>query len=325
MSRQEIKEWLYTILIAVVLVIVIRAFVLDTRLVPTTSMVPTIMPGDRLFVEKVSHRLTGLNRGDVVVFEPPPSSALTDDLIKRLIALPGDSVEVKDGQLYINGIPQDEPYIAEKIEYNLEAKEIPPGKLFVLGDNRNGSYDSHEWGFVDIESVEGKALITYWPLDRFKLWWQEPKSTAKIEDFSQENAELQKLLPEQKGFQWVYSGFAEYGHRMELVSLGSTPQGEKAYHLTGQVDDVSAGEAKGDFSLNIDYIIQDGVLIQRKNAEKMLDTFKEIELIRTPLQQGTKWEQTVLDQAGRQYGLVCTITEIKDEEGEKDLYCSLPG
>lgn len=168
--RQEIKEWIYTLLIAVVLVIIIRTFLLDSRVVPTTSMVPTIKPGDRLFVEKISHRFSGLERGEVIVFKPPIKSGLKDDLIKRLIALPGDTVEVKDSKLYINDEPQDEPYLNEPIQYSYKKVTVPEGKLFVMGDNRNRSYDSHEWGFVDIVSVKGKAFFTYWPLNRMMAW-----------------------------------------------------------------------------------------------------------------------------------------------------------
>lgn len=170
MSRQEIKEWIYTILIALVLVVVIRAFILDTRVVPTSSMVPTIMPGDRLFVEKITYRFQGLERGEVIVFKPPAQSQLKDDLIKRLIALPGDTVEVKNGKLYVNDQPQDEPYLAEEIQYTMKKMEVPSDKIFVLGDNRNRSFDSHEWGFAELSSVKGKAFITYWPFDRFRVW-----------------------------------------------------------------------------------------------------------------------------------------------------------
>ena len=170
MSRHEIKEWIYTVAIALVLVVVIRAFVLDTRVVPTTSMVPTIMPGDRLFVEKITYRFQGLERNEVIVFKPPAQSGLKDDLIKRLIALPGDTVEVKNGKLYVNDIAQEEPYLAEPIQYTMKKIRVPPGKIFVLGDNRNRSYDSHEWGFADAGSVKGKALLTYWPLDRVRIW-----------------------------------------------------------------------------------------------------------------------------------------------------------
>lgn len=169
-NKQEVKEWVMTILTAVVLVIIIRAFILDSRIVPTPSMVPTIQCRDRLFVEKITHRFWGLERGEVIVFVPPKQSQLTDDLIKRLIGLPGDIIEIKDGTLYINNEPQEEPYLAESIQYEYGPVKVPEGKIFVLGDNRNRSYDSHEWGFADLDSVKGKALITYWPLDRLKYW-----------------------------------------------------------------------------------------------------------------------------------------------------------
>lgn len=167
---QEIKEWIITILIALVLVVIIRMFILDSRIVPTTSMVPTIKPGDRLFVEKITHRFSGLERGEVIVFKPPAQSGLKDDLIKRLIALPGDTVEIKDGKLFLNGEVQTEDYLAEPLKYNMPEITVPENKLFMLGDNRNRSYDSHEWGFVDIQNVKGKAFITYWPLNRMKIW-----------------------------------------------------------------------------------------------------------------------------------------------------------
>ena len=169
-NKQEVKEWVMTILTAVVLVIIIRAFILDSRVVPTPSMVPTIQCGDRLFVEKITHRFWGLERGEVIVFVPPKQSQLTDDLIKRLIGLPGDIIEIKDGTLYINYEPQEEPYLAESIQYEYGPVKVPEGKIFAPGDNRNRSYDSHERGFADLDSVKGKALITYWPLDRLKYW-----------------------------------------------------------------------------------------------------------------------------------------------------------
>lgn len=167
---QEIREWIYTILIAVILVIIIRTFLLDSRIVPSSSMEPSIIPGDRLFVQKVTHRITGFERGDVVVFKPPTESGLQEDLIKRLIALPGDTVEVKESVLYINGEPQEEPYISEPINYEMSPLTVPEDSIFVLGDNRNYSLDSHVWGFANINSVKGKAWVTYWPLKRIKTW-----------------------------------------------------------------------------------------------------------------------------------------------------------
>ena len=166
-NRQELNEWIITILTAIVLVIVIRTFILDSRVVPTPSMVPTIEPWDRLFVEKVTHRFKGLERV-IVLFHR--NNWLKDDLIKRLIALPGDTVEIKGGKVYVNDEPLDEPYLAEPMHYEYPLIQVPEGKIFVLGDNRNRSYDSHEWGFADLESVKGKALFTYWPLNRMKYW-----------------------------------------------------------------------------------------------------------------------------------------------------------
>lgn len=169
-NKQEVKEWIITILTAIILVVIIRAFIIDSRIVPTPSMVPTIQCNDRLFVEKITHRFKGLERGEVIVFVPPEQSGLKDDLIKRLIGLPGDTIEIKEGTLYVNNESQEEPYLAEPIQYELAPVLVPEGKIFVLGDNRNRSYDSHEWGFAELDSVKGKALITYWPLNRIKYW-----------------------------------------------------------------------------------------------------------------------------------------------------------
>lgn len=170
MDRQELKEWVGVILTAIAIVVLLRVFIIDNRVVPTPSMVPSIECGDRLFVEKVTHRFKGLNRGEVIVFAPPEASGLTDDLIKRLIGLPGDTVEIRDGQLYVNDKVVQEPYLAEPIENDFAKVTVPPGKIFVLGDNRNHSFDSEEWGFADVDSVKGKAFYTYWPLNRMKYW-----------------------------------------------------------------------------------------------------------------------------------------------------------
>jgi signal peptidase I len=170
MERQEIKEWVIVVLTAIISVLIIRTFILDSRIIPSPSMVPSIQPGDRMFVEKITHRFKGLERGDVIVFAPPKESGEKDDFIKRLIGLPGDTVEVKDGKLYVNDEPQDEPYLAEPMRYTYNKVKVPEGKIFVMGDNRNDSLDSHVWGFADIKSVKGEAFFTYWPLNRMKYW-----------------------------------------------------------------------------------------------------------------------------------------------------------
>ncbi|NPV43400.1 MAG: hypothetical protein HPY70_05390 [Firmicutes bacterium] len=128
------------------------------------------------------------------------------------------------------------------------------------------------------------------------------------------SAELIRLLPEKIGFTWIYSGFAEYGHEMKLESI--TP-GNAAirYELNGSVYDASGGEAKGDFSLQVEYEVTEESLIMRKVSEKMMDNFSELELIRLPLREGTQWEQKAVHKDGNEYHLVCTIqkVEVHDE------------
>lgn len=168
--KQVLREWLTIIVLAILIVIPVRLFALDNRSVPTGSMIPTIMPGDRLFIDKISINFTALERGDIIMFNPPEESGLKDDLIKRLIGLPGDLIEIKDGVLYVNDLPQDEPYLNEPITYSMAKTVVPDGRIFVLGDNRNISFDSHMWGFADLAGVKGKALWRYWPLNRMTVW-----------------------------------------------------------------------------------------------------------------------------------------------------------
>lgn len=159
------KLWGKELLAAILLVVVIRAGVAEARIVPTGSMMPTILPGDRLIAEKVVYRFTGPSRGDIVVFKPPRAVS-TSDYLKRVIGLPGETVEIRDGQVFINDQPLDEPYIKEKPVYTYGPEVVPPGKLFVLGDNRNDSLDSHVWGFVDESDVRSRAVMRFWPLPR---------------------------------------------------------------------------------------------------------------------------------------------------------------
>jgi len=106
-------------------------------------------------------------RRDVVVFSPPQTyidlTGNTEALIKRVVAVAGDTVEVKSQNLYVNGVLQDEPYINEKPDYVLEPLRIPPGMVLVLGDNRNRSFDSHIWGYLPEENIIGRAVFKYWP------------------------------------------------------------------------------------------------------------------------------------------------------------------
>lgn len=163
-----LKETLVTILMAGIIALVLKTFVLDARVIPSSSMYPSIYLGDRVLVNKFIYHLKPLQRGDIIVFKPPESTGQTMDFIKRVIALPGETVEIKDNVVYVNGSPLTENYLNEKPQYFFDMVTIPPGKIFVLGDNRNESFDSHQWPepFVDITLIKGKAFYRYWPLKR---------------------------------------------------------------------------------------------------------------------------------------------------------------
>ncbi len=144
----------------------------------------------------------------------------------------------------------------------------------------------------------------------------QPPGPVEQKDFAAQNEALKQLLPEKSGFVWLYHGFVEYSHKMELKSVSSTA-GQTVYTITGEIGDPSGGEAKGDYSLAVTYTIKDGVLLQNRTAPRMMDTFPVIELLRGPLNVQTEWEQKLKDASGKEYQLSCTINEIKEENGVK--------
>jgi signal peptidase I len=169
---QKIRENGQTILIALVLAFIIRTFIAEPRFIPSDSMFPTLETGDRLVVEKISYRFHPPVKGDIIVFEPPLQLLMqgyekSQAFIKRTIATPGQTVAVKDGKVYVDDRPLQEKYIAESPQYNLEPIQVPEGELFVMGDNRNNSNDSHIWGFLPQENVIGHAVFRFFPLSRF--------------------------------------------------------------------------------------------------------------------------------------------------------------
>ena len=128
------------------------------------SMEPTLQNGEFVIVNKLAYKLGSPSIGDVIVFHYPKDP--TQEYIKRVIGLQGDQIKVTSGQVYVNGKSLDEPYIASPPRYNGEW-EVPASGLFVLGDNRNNSSDSHNWGVVPMENIIGKALFVYWPPDQW--------------------------------------------------------------------------------------------------------------------------------------------------------------
>jgi signal peptidase I len=165
-AQQEKTDWVRfaldiveTILLALVLFFGINAISARVR-VDGFSMRPTLEDGEFILVSKLNYRFGEVERGDIIVFHYPLNPS--QELIKRVIGLPGDHISVKDGIVSVNGQKIDEPYIAATPLYNGEW-DVPEENLFVLGDNRNDSSDSHSWGFLPFQNVVGKAVMIYWP------------------------------------------------------------------------------------------------------------------------------------------------------------------
>jgi signal peptidase I len=163
--RAGFTELCLTILVAFVLVFgFVRPFVLEAFRIPSESMVPTLLVGDRVLANKFVYRLTEPERGEVVVFE---SVGEGDDqkLIKRIVALAGDEVEVRNGTLLVNGEAREEPYLNRNLPFNdsYGPSEVPEGHVFVMGDNRANSADSRVFGPLPIENIEGEAFVRFWP------------------------------------------------------------------------------------------------------------------------------------------------------------------
>lgn len=185
METNKVKEWLKSLVIALILALFIRTFFVQAYKIPSGSMIPSLLIGDYLLVNKIAfglrnpfkddfiYRWQTPKRQEIVVFTYPVDKKL--DFIKRVIGLPGDTVEIINKKVYVNGKPLDEPYVqfTDKEIYpkelsprdNFGPVKVPEGHIFVLGDNRDQSYDSRFWGFVPLHSIKGKALIIYFSWD----------------------------------------------------------------------------------------------------------------------------------------------------------------
>jgi signal peptidase I len=177
-TRGVVFGWLIdaaeTLILALVLFVVINALSSRVR-VENISMEPTLYPGELLLVSKLAFTLGEPHHGDVVIFHAPNNPG--EDYIKRIIGIPGDQVDIANGEVRVNGVVLKEPYIAAAPGYT-GSWTVPEDSLFVLGDNRNSSSDSHAWGFVPMSEVIGKALFIYWPLGEMKSLTQPDIVTA---------------------------------------------------------------------------------------------------------------------------------------------------
>ena len=185
-KKSIIREWTESIVIAFILAMIIRTFVVQAFKIPTGSMRPTLVEGDIILVNKfiygakipfIGWRLPSLKepqRGDVVVFVYPQNPK--KDFIKRLVGVGGDSIEIKSGTVYVNDRPLMDPAFDQRYYYNRggfaeEGQQImvPDDSYFVLGDNSASSQDSRYWGFVPAKNIIGEAMVIYWPPRRIKI------------------------------------------------------------------------------------------------------------------------------------------------------------
>lgn len=185
-KKSVVREWIESIVIAFILAMIIRAFLVQAFKIPTGSMRPTLLEGDVILVNKFLYgakipftqfRLPAVRkpkRGDVIVFIYPENPK--KDFIKRLIAFPGETVEIKNGTIYINDKPLLEPMFSLRYYYNrgqfAEERQkiiVPEDDYFVLGDNSASSQDSRYWGFLPHKNILGKAILIYWPPQRIRI------------------------------------------------------------------------------------------------------------------------------------------------------------
>ena len=162
-----LREFVETVVFTLLIYVLVRHFLFENYRVLGLSMTPTLENGQFLVVYKLGYRLHEPQRGDIIVFSDPQGS--DRKLVKRVIGLPGDIVEIQEGQVLVNQQRLDEPYINNPGQYAMPATTIPPDHYFVLGDNRNNSSDSHYWGALSRDKIVGKAWFSYWPPSQWGL------------------------------------------------------------------------------------------------------------------------------------------------------------
>jgi signal peptidase I len=178
-TRRTIIEWAILLGSALIIALVIKTFLFQAFYIPSESMKPTLNVGDRVLVNKVSYRMHDVNRGDIVVFETPPrakdANGTIKDLVKRVIGLPGETVEAQGGVVFVNGRQLDEPYLQNGVRtcalnsapgdcVDIAAMTVPSGDVFVMGDNRTASKDSRAFGAIKESSIVGRVFVRIWPV-----------------------------------------------------------------------------------------------------------------------------------------------------------------
>ncbi|MDA8122783.1 MAG: signal peptidase I [Deltaproteobacteria bacterium] len=193
-GKGKVREYVEAFAVALLIALVVRTLVIQAFKIPSSSMENTLLIGDHIFVNKFIYgyhvpltkgrilQFSSPKRGDIIVFEFPEDKS--KDFIKRVVGIPGDTMEIRQKQVYVNGQPISEKYTRfadgmtidgfVRTRDNLPPVKVPPGKLFVMGDNRDRSYDSRFWGFVDMDAVVGKALFIYFSVDWNRgIGWSE--------------------------------------------------------------------------------------------------------------------------------------------------------
>lgn len=166
-GKSAVREWAETLVVALLVALVIRSFVVQVYLVEGPSMEPTLHTFERVFVNKLVYRFRAPRPGEIIVLQDPARPQR--ELIKRVIAVEGETIEIKQGIVYINGQALKEPFTntAIKSNTNMEAQPVPQGHVFVMGDNRGMSFDSRNIGPIAVSKIDGKAFFMFWPIDKF--------------------------------------------------------------------------------------------------------------------------------------------------------------
>ena len=168
---RSLLEWVLVIVGALVVAMVLRAVLFQAFWIPSESMEPTLQRNDRVLVNRLSYRVGDVGRGDVVVFDRPPGQPDNgiDELIKRVIGVEGDTIEGRNGRILVNGVAQDEDYLASGTFFgDFGPVVVPEDHVFVMGDNRDNSVDSRIFGPIDEDSIVGRAFVLFWPLNRLR-------------------------------------------------------------------------------------------------------------------------------------------------------------